>query len=224
MRNIKRARFVELSFLFLAVCFSMLFNPSVVKAQGNSKVECKTEAELVQGPLEYNEATGRYEYRYRYKYVTRCVPTLAETNSAASSGSSSSSALAPSGEIRKLWVDHDVYDNRQKGMRIHLTFSAQRLKNKQCTATAYFYYASGKPLKDFNDKYSTTDGKVGMHADFTPSYASSVYKDFQLFMPHTELHMAPGEFDLKFFVKLRCEGIGLIARSKDYTFTYSSPK
>jgi hypothetical protein len=43
-------------------------------------------------------------------------------------------------------------------------------------------------------------------------------------MPYDELHMNTGESDLKFVVELHCEGIGFIAESKDYAFTYSRSK
>ena len=82
---------------------------------------------------------------------------------------------------------------------------------------------NGKPLKDSNDKFSTTGGNAAIHGDFTPTYQGSAYTDFQLFMPYDELHISRGKFDLKFVVKFSCEG-DEEAESEDYEFEYTRPK
>lgn len=216
----------SICFLFLVIDFSMFFSPFVSKAQNDSK-ECN----WVWGwewewdwdwEYEYNTVTGNsesvyaYRYKYRYKLRYKCAPTRAENKS--------DNAKASGGEIQKIWVDHNVYEEQKKGMRIHITFDVRNLKSKKCKANAYFYYTSGKPLKDFNDELSTTDGNVAMHDTFTPTYANSSFKDFQLFMPYDELHMGTGKYNLKFVIKLSCEGLGFFAESKGYSFNYSRSK
>jgi hypothetical protein len=121
-------------------------------------------------------------------------------------------------------VDHSVYEDEEKGMRIHAKFDARNLKGKECRVNAYFYYSSGKPLKDSNGKFKTTDGNVATHEKFTPSYASSTFNDFKIFMPYSELHTETGKYDLKFVLKLSCEGLGFLAESEDYKFSFSRPK
>ena len=176
----------------------------------------------------YNGASGRYEstteYQYVYDYVYDCEFTVAAPEAAAPRSRSASNALAPAGEVQKVWVDHSVYDKQVKGMRIHFKFSARNLKDRQCQANAYFYFSSGKPLKDFNGRYKTTDGDVAARGNFTPKYVSSVFEDFLIFMPYDELHMSAGKTDLKLVVKLYCEGLGFLAESQDYSFSYSRPK
>src|ERR1700749_2436121 len=167
MHNVNQARFINLSLISRASCLLMFFSPLASKSQSNSSgVDCKPVYEC---PYEYiyeyvtDPVTGQLKYTLNYrpvcKYVTKCVPAPVEPSPA------ETSTNAPRGEIRKIWVDHSVYDNQQKGMRIHLTFKAQNLKDKKCRANVYFYFASGKPLKDFNDKYNTPNGNVATHAD-----------------------------------------------------------
>lgn len=107
----------------------------------------------------------------------------------------------PMASIEKVWVDHNVYENGSKGMRIHVKFNIYNLKSKQCNAAAYFYTESGNALKDKNQSYRTTSGEVSCGEDFKPGYENTLYSDFKLFMPYSELHVNyKGSF--KFFVNL----------------------
>jgi len=93
---------------------------------------------------------------------------------------------------RKLWVDPDVYEGIQKGMRIHLQFNLKNLKDLSCRAEVRFYFDTGLPLLDYNGRYSTVDGKVSARSDFSPQHESSDFHDFVLFIPYDELHLPAG--------------------------------
>ena len=108
----------------------------------------------------------------------------------------------PSGEIENIWVDHNVIQNNQKGMLIHVKFSIENMQNKQGYCNAYFHFDNGNKLMDNNGYYNTTDGQVSVGRYFTPPYASATYSDFELFLPYSELHMARGSYNLKFDVAL----------------------
>lgn len=124
--------------------------------------------------------------------------------------------------IQSVWVDHNVFENDVKGMRIHVKFSINNLQQVPCTATAYFYLDSGEALRDFNHKYNTTDGHVSVSTSFTPGYVNTSYNDLQLFMPYSELHMNKGTYQLKFFIQLFRRGNYYITQSSWQTFQYSS--
>lgn len=233
MRGNVLAKFSK-SCLFLAIGFLMLCSPLSIKAQSVSE-KCEYVWKWVwvwenETVTRYNGATGRYDtytelqYVYRYRYVYDCVPVVTDTKPTTSSNKAASNKLAPSGEFEKIWADHSIYEHKEKGIRIHAKFDARNLKGKECRVNAYFYFASGKALKDFNEKFKTTNGNVAMNKEFTPSYASSTFNDFQLFMPYSELHMEAGEHNLKFVLKLSCEGLGFLAESEDYEFSYSRLK
>lgn len=88
-------------------------------------------------------------------------------------------------------------------MLIHSHFIIAGAQQDTCHIAAYFYFAaSGKVLKDFDQDYKTADGQVAVGENFTPTKDSTEFKDFTLFMPYEELYLARGEHDLKFFVKI----------------------
>ena len=121
----------------------------------------------------------------------------------------------------KIWVDHDVIENDLKGMRIHFRFSIQNMQGWKCRAGAFFYFDSGKRLKDFDGKYCTTTGDVATNTDyFKPRYDNSSYEDYVLFMPNRELHMDKGSYDLKFRIGLFYEDVQMYV-SDFYKFNYT---
>lgn len=128
--------------------------------------------------------------------------------------------VSSKGKFHRVWVEHNVTENNQKGMRIHAKFEVDNLKDVSCKIIAYFYYDSGGKLKDTNDRYCTIDGYVSASKGFTPSYKNSIYHDFELFMPNDELHMSDGKHKLKFCLALH-DGSDFFADSSWYYFDYS---
>ena len=104
----------------------------------------------------------------------------------------------PKAKVLEVTREPNIYNDGEKGMTIHVHFEAAFMKGLQGRVTAWFYYEGGEKLLDENDHYHTTDGQVSCGKDFEPSYQESVYKDFKLFMPYSELHLSSGSTDLKF--------------------------
>lgn len=101
-----------------------------------------------------------------------------------------SASSSPYGEITKIWVDYNVYNGgEEKGMMIHVAFNVNNMLGKEGKVCAYFYFSDGTALTDTNGRYDTTDGNVAVGKDFAPSYENSIYNDFHLFMPYSELHL-----------------------------------
>ena len=110
----------------------------------------------------------------------------------------------PVAKIEKVWTDYDVLSvsGGEKGMRIHVKFQAWYMPSDSASVIAYFYFRNGQPLKDFNDKFDTIDGKVAALSNFNPDFFRTKYDDFTIFMPYSELHMADGRHDLKYVVRI----------------------
>jgi hypothetical protein len=102
------------------------------------------------------------------------------------------------GTFESISVDYNVHEHNQYGMRIHVNLTVQNLKGAKCRAVAYFEFASGITLKDYNEKYRTTNGSVAVGTDLAPGYDNTVYNDLTLFMPYSELHLAKGQHHLRF--------------------------
>ena len=98
----------------------------------------------------------------------------------------------------KIWVEHNVYENGKKGMRIHSHFFVNNAKSLQMSINYYFYYNDNRILRDTNNRYHSVDGQVVCFSGITPGYDQTEYKDFILFMPYDELHLNRGRYDLKF--------------------------
>ncbi len=129
------------------------------------------------------------------------------------------------GEIDRVWVDHNVTEDGEYGMRIHVEFTARNMRNSQGRLAAYFSFQDGAALEDFNDRFTTTGGNVSVGENFSPSYAQSRYDDFKLFIPYDELHMSDGEHQLEFKViafHTLGDGYTEYARSSGHRFTYDS--
>jgi len=128
-----------------------------------------------------------------------------------------------SAEIEKVWIDFDVYESNQKGMRIHLKFTVDGMLNKQGTCNAWFYMSDGTALKDYNNSYKTTAGTVSTWENYKPGYASAVYNDFKLFIPYSELHLAAGSHSLKFHIGIFDNSGKQIAISEYQNFSITQP-
>ena len=132
------------------------------------------------------------------------------------------SAVIPKGKFHQVWVDHNIEQNGRKGMRIHVKFDVDNVKDVSCRATAYFYFSSGSKLKSkSNSSYNTSNGYVCVGKGFTPTYEGAIYEDFVLFMPYGELNMADGEHSLKFYIALYIEGGDFFADSNWVYFTHT---
>jgi hypothetical protein len=104
-------------------------------------------------------------------------------------------------------------------------FTISNHKGIPCSVIAYFSYASGDALKDLNGRYNTTDGNVCTLENFTPTYDSTKYTNFRLFIPNTELHIASGEHKLVHSIKIYITSTNQFIgdAGQIYHFTFSVP-
>jgi len=102
--------------------------------------------------------------------------------------------------ISKVRVERSVYQNKKKGIKIHAILVVKGLKRKKVAISGYFYYKSGKKLKDHDGKYKTNDGQIAVSKKVNPKHDSSRWDDLSLFMPYDQLHLGKGKHDLKFYL------------------------
>lgn len=123
----------------------------------------------------------------------------------------------------RMWIDYNVKEGEQSGMRLHVKFTANNLKSADCQIRIKFFYDTDDetPLKDNNRRFYTTDGNVAVFRDLKPGFNPAVYEDYQLFMPYDELDLKYGEYDLKMDVDLIYKDGELIQHLTMYPFTYS---
>ncbi len=114
-------------------------------------------------------------------------------------------ASAQTAKIEKVWTEHNVTQNGQKGMIIHTKFSVQNMMNKKGQVVAWFYDSNGENALyngSGNNKYTTVSGKLVISEVFTPNYENTTFSDFKLFFPYDEFRSAltAGKYNLSYLV------------------------
>jgi len=137
--------------------------------------------------------------------------------------SKNTSSTAPKATFNRIWVDYNVTENGQKGMRIHADFSAINMKNMDSYLAIYFETRDGKRLKDINQKLYSTDGTVAIYRLLKPGFDVTDYKDLDVFMPYEELDLDQGKYDLRMDVDVIYKAGGLIQHLTHYNFEYTEP-
>jgi hypothetical protein len=151
--------------------------------------------------------------------------TIMVNANAAGSPKTSFEFAKPGGSLQKMWVEYNQTLHDEYGMIIHIDFSVYDMQDRDAYLVVCFQYndASSFPVKDKNGKYTTTSGQAAVSKTFRPTYNSSVYTDYQLFMPYDELELDPGKYDLTMNVQLVYTEGGTFAWLKQYDFEYTIP-
>lgn len=136
------------------------------------------------------EKTGMDLFHYTDTVTDRTEGSYSDIDSAVTSTPAKAAFLS-------ITTEHNVYQDGRKGMNVVVSFNVSGMKGKSGEISAYFYFKSGNPLKDFNNNYYTPGGNVVAPARYSPSYDDSTYTDFRIFIPLDELHMAEGTHELK---------------------------
>ncbi len=157
--------------------------------------------------MPYNElelAAGEYWLDFRVGVLNNDGwQSLAESDPVAFTYQKSE-PVHPSASITNIRIDHNVTRDGVMGMDIYVSFDIANYRDREGMAAAYFYFGdeSNRPLRDFNGQYRDAAGNVSVGRYFSPVYDNTTFTDLLLFMPYSELHMAPGSYDLKFYVAI----------------------
>lgn len=130
------------------------------------------------------------------------------------------------GEIKDITVEHNVFKDGVKGMKILVDFSVQNMKGIDGSCAVYFYYENGNRVMDKNQKYKTADGHAATHTTIRPGYhPKTVYTDLEIFMPYNELEVGIGKHSLKFYCVIwehSTSSAVSVAESQYYFFTLTN--
>lgn len=120
-------------------------------------------------------------------------------------------------KITKVWIDHGVTENGEKGMKIFLNLSVSYLKGEKITCYALFKDKNGSFLKDINGKYAM-NGYVCFHSNHTPNYTHTSFTNISIFCPYSELHLHNGKSDYKCIIRVKAKGEYIL---EDSSLTFS---
>ncbi|MDZ4807897.1 MAG: hypothetical protein SGI96_06460 [Bacteroidota bacterium] len=135
------------------------------------------------------------------------------------------STTGPRAVFDTLWVDFDVKENNEMGMRIHFKFATYNMKDTLASVAIYFLYNTNemKTLKDKNQKFVSGSGDVTVYMDINPGYDTAYFNDLVLFMPYDELDLTPGTYELLMDTKVIYSRGGLISNFVYQPFRYTEP-
>lgn len=122
----------------------------------------------------------------------------------------------PSGDITRVWVEHNVFYNGAKGMKIHVSYDVVNMKDKYVYLYTYYYYGDNStPLKN------TYGSNLSISSSGVAPYESTTFNDSWHFMPYTNLNMQPGygSIDLSFDVVIKDGNGNQLDRNENNRFT-----
>lgn len=123
----------------------------------------------------------------------------------------------------KIWVDYNVTEGGEKGMKIHVKFEVSGMEGVDSYLLIYFQKTDGTDLKTGSSAYGSKDGRVVAKRALKPGYDVTVYKDLDVFMPYTELNLTSGKYNLKMDADLADDDEGLIQHLGFHEFEYEKP-
>ena len=123
-------------------------------------------------------------------------------------------------ELKRMWIEYNVTEGGEKGMRIHVNYSVHGMKGVPSYLALYFAKESGDKLKNSNTGYTSSDGQLALYKEMEPAYEDTVYEDSTLFLPYDEINLSSGKYDLEISADVIYKESGLIAHLKDYPFVF----
>lgn len=124
---------------------------------------------------------------------------------------------SPKADIESIWVDHNVYQNGQKGMRIHVEFTVDNMNGKTIYCYAHFYYDDN--VTPLHDSYGNN---LSFSSYGTSNYDVCRFEDFQIFVPHNGLNIrATGSVKLSFDISIRTSSGTELDRYNNTQFTFT---
>jgi len=122
--------------------------------------------------------------------------------------------------VNRVWVDYDVFENKRKGMRIHINFEVTGLKGVDSKLAVRVQKENGDFLMT-DSSYSNSEGQLQVEFAMKPGYPTSVYKDADVFLPYDEIILRKGVWNLSLDIDLNYDDGELIEHlnSHDFEFT-----
>jgi hypothetical protein len=125
----------------------------------------------------------------------------------------------PSAEIENIWMEHSIYQNGQKGMKIHVKFTVDNMNGKTIYVYAFFYW--GDNTTPLHDAYGDNLSFKGYGS---PNYDGCRFEDFTIFVPYDGLNMQAGQgsVNISFDISIRTSSGTELTRKNNTQLTYTN--
>jgi hypothetical protein len=123
-------------------------------------------------------------------------------------------------KFKKVWVDYNVTEDGERGMKIHVKFEVTGLQGVDSYMMVYFQKNDGTELTTGSSVYGNKDGKVVAKRLLKPGFETTVYEDLDVFMPYSELNLTKGKYNLKMDIDVADDDENLIQHLGYHEFEY----
>jgi hypothetical protein len=123
-------------------------------------------------------------------------------------------------KFEKVWVDYNVKEDGENGMRIHVRFEVTGMEGVDSYLMVYFEKDDGTQLTTSSSLYGSKDGRVAAKKALKPGYDVTVYKDLDVFMPYSELNLTKGKYNLKMDIDVADDDENLVQHLGYHEFQY----
>jgi tetratricopeptide (TPR) repeat protein len=123
--------------------------------------------------------------------------------------------------FKRMWVDYDVSENGQKGMRVHVDFEVAGMKGVDGYLAIYFQKKDGAKLYSSNTSYRSKEGQTAVYFSIKPGYDPALYEDANVFIPYNEFNLSRGKYDLRMDLDVIYQNGDLLQHLNFYDFVYS---
>jgi hypothetical protein len=154
-------------------------------------------------------------------FIPSVYPSISPSISPYTTPSPNLTSLTPRADFSEMWVDYNITENGQLGMRIHVSCRVYNLKGVDSYLVITFQRADDTKLLTNNSKFRSSTGQLALYRSLKPNFDDAVYNDLQLFMPYEEFNLRPGKYNLKMDVDLIYKNGGLIQHLNYYDFSYT---
>ena len=92
-----------------------------------------------------------------------------------------------SASIEKIWLEHNVTENGETGLRVHSKINLVDVLNHKMDIIAYFDSPAGTGILDNNGRYRAANGVVATSTSVNNVNAYGYFDDLVQFIPYSEL-------------------------------------
>lgn len=132
----------------------------------------------------------------RERTVEPVRPGRVETDRSDSDTNRARSSVAAA-RFDRIWVDYDVTENKRLGMRIHVKFSVDNMKDVDSYLAVHFAKKDGAKLRTTNKKFADRNGQIAVYRALKPGFDDTDYDDLTVFMPYDEFQLGRGKYRLE---------------------------
>jgi len=135
--------------------------------------------------------------------------------------------LRPSVSFEDAWFEHNVKMGMHTGLEVHVRFQVDNLRSYPCRLAAFVHYIENdNPVecRMQDPLYRTPNGNITIQEDFMPYYTSTIFDDFDMFIPYEAFPPSDDYVDYYMIIEVMDADRLVIASLRSRVFSVRSPE